>query len=85
MEEAEICNPLPAAAMVEGMLVIDQRLPYRERQKELERLSIIDALNETGGNITRAAVMMGMCRNGLKNKIKRFGIEIENHRQPQAR
>jgi hydrogenase-4 transcriptional activator len=85
LEEIGRCSPPPAAAIIEGMFVIDPRLPYSERQKELERLSIINALKETGGNITRAAAMMGICRNGLKNKIKRFGIKIENHRQPQAR
>ncbi len=71
-----ICAPLPAA--VEDRIMIDSNLPYCERQKELERLSIIRALNETGGNITQAAMRLRMCRNGLKNKIKRLGIEIKN-------
>src|SRR5262245_18908923 len=82
LEEIGVCAPPPAGAIGEGMCVIDQHMPYRERQKELEILYIISSLNETGGKITRAAVMMGMCRNTLKNKIKWFGIEMENHRQP---
>jgi len=76
LEEIGVCAPLPAAAIVEGRIVIDLHLPYRDRERELERLSIINALNETGGNIRQAAARLEMCRNGLKNKIKRFGIEM---------
>jgi transcriptional regulator with GAF, ATPase, and Fis domain len=64
----------PAARMVGGRIVIDARLSYREMQKELERLSIISALNGTSGNIRQAAAKLGMCRNSLRNKIKKFGI-----------
>jgi DNA-binding NtrC family response regulator len=81
--EAGICDPSTTAAMVDGKFVIDPILPYPERQNELERLSIIDALNQTGGNITHAAIIMGICRNYLKKRIKGFGIEMENHNQPQ--
>jgi len=82
---AGVCSTPPAAAMVEGKIVIDPRLPYHERKNELERLSIINALKETGGNITQAAARMEMCRNSLKNKIKRYGIEMENHSQRKPR
>lgn len=85
MGEIEDCATPPAAAIVEGRIMIALSLPYPEREKELERLSIIDSLNKTGGAISRAAVIMGMCRNTLKNKIKQYGIETENHRQPQTK
>jgi DNA-binding NtrC family response regulator len=77
LEEIGICASFPSASIVEGKIVIDLRLPYREREKELERLSIINVLNETGGNITQAAARLEMCRNGLKNKIKRLGSALE--------
>jgi transcriptional regulator with GAF, ATPase, and Fis domain len=46
---------------------------------ELERQSIIRALNETGDNITQAAKTLGMSCNGLKNRIERLEIKITNH------
>jgi hydrogenase-4 transcriptional activator len=85
LEEIGDYAPSPAAAIADGKIMIALSLPYPERQKELERLSIIDALNETGGNIMRTAVMMGVCRNNLKNKIEQYGIEKENHSQSQAK
>jgi transcriptional regulator with GAF, ATPase, and Fis domain len=63
-----------ATKIIDGGIVIDARLPYRERQKELEKLSVISALNETGGNIRQAAAKLGMCRNSLRHRIKKFGI-----------
>ncbi|HEV2667351.1 MAG TPA: sigma-54 dependent transcriptional regulator [Blastocatellia bacterium] len=74
-----ICAPPPAAAMVGDNFIIDAHLSYHERLEELERQSIIRALNETGDNITQAAKTLGMCRNGLKNGIERLGIKITNH------
>jgi len=74
-----ICAPPPAAALVGDNFIIDARLSYHERLEELERQSIIRALNETGDNITQAAKTLGMCRNGLKNGIERLGIKITNH------
>jgi hydrogenase-4 transcriptional activator len=64
----------PAARIVGGRIVIDARLSYREMQKELEKLSIISVLNDTGGNIRQAASKLGMCRNSLRGKIKKLGI-----------
>jgi hydrogenase-4 transcriptional activator len=78
LEEIKVCDSPSATKIVEGAIVIDARLSYRERQKELEKLSIISALNETGGNISRAAAKLGMCRNSLKNRIKKFGIDTKN-------
>jgi transcriptional regulator with GAF, ATPase, and Fis domain len=65
----------PEIKIVGGRIVIDARLSYRERQRELERLSILGALNDTGGNIRQAAAKLGMCRNSLRDKIKKLGID----------
>jgi hydrogenase-4 transcriptional activator len=73
-EEVGVSDSPPAARMVGGGIVIDARLSYRERQKALERLSIISALNDTGGNIRQAAAKLGMCRNSLRDKIKKLEI-----------
>jgi hydrogenase-4 transcriptional activator len=65
----------PTSAMVEDRIVIDSRLPYHRARSELERLFIINALRETGGNLSRAAARLGVSLHGLKKAIKRLGIE----------
>jgi DNA-binding NtrC family response regulator len=74
LEEVGVYASPPEIKIVGGRIVIDARLPYRERQRELERLSIISALNDTGGNIRQAAAKLGMCRNSLRDKIKKLGV-----------
>ena len=79
LKEIEGAAPPPSAVAVEDKFIIDARLSHHERLEELERQSIIRALNETGDNITQAAKTLGMSRNGLKNRIERLGIKITNH------
>jgi hydrogenase-4 transcriptional activator len=76
LEEVRVYASPPAIEIVEGRIVIDARLSYRERQRELERLSIVSALNDTGGNIRQSAAKLGMCRNSLRDKIKKLGIDV---------
>ena len=68
----------PAAALVEGKIVIDANLPYHEAKDELEKLSIIHALKQTGGNLRRAAARMQMSRFGLSKAMTRLGINVES-------
>jgi len=74
LEEIGVCAPPLAAAIVDGKIVIDRRFSYHERKNEPAKLSIIEALNETGGNLSRAAERMGMSIFGLRTAVKRFGI-----------
>jgi DNA-binding NtrC family response regulator len=67
-------QPAPAATIIEGRIVIDLHLPYHLMKDELERLAIINALEETGGNQRQAAAKMGISRSGLIKAIKKFGI-----------
>jgi transcriptional regulator with GAF, ATPase, and Fis domain len=76
LEEIGGCAPFPAAAVVQDRIVIDSRLPYLEARGELERLFIINALNETRGNLSRAAARMGVSLPGLRKAIKKLGIEV---------
>jgi two-component system, NtrC family, response regulator AtoC len=46
----------------------------RQATSELERDLIQKALDETGGNVTRAASLLGISRKGLQNKMKEFGL-----------
>jgi transcriptional regulator of acetoin/glycerol metabolism len=43
---------------------------------DLERLEIIKALEVCEANITHAALMLGVSRNTLYNRMKKYGIEV---------
>jgi hydrogenase-4 transcriptional activator len=81
LEEIGGCDPPSATALVEDKIVIDRRLPYHERKNELARLSVIEALNETGGNITQAAARLKIHRDGLRKMIERLKIEVIAHQR----
>lgn len=67
-------NAPPPAATVEDGILINLRLPYREAKDKLLRSQIEYALNETGVNLSQAAIMLGMSLHGLKKAIQRLGI-----------
>jgi DNA-binding NtrC family response regulator len=46
----------------------------RDQLEEMERQRIIGALEECGGNQTRAARMLGMSRKALINRLDRYNI-----------
>jgi len=79
LEEVGVCAQPLAAKTVEGGIMIDSRLPYSEARDELERLFIVNALNETSGNLSRAAARIGMSLYGLRKAVKRLEIERHNH------
>jgi transcriptional regulator with GAF, ATPase, and Fis domain len=80
LEEIEGCAQTPAEVIVEGKIMIDRRLTYRERKDELARLSIIEVLNETGGNLSRAATRLRIHRDSLRRMIDRLKIKIDKRR-----
>ena len=45
-----------------------------EAKRHLERECIVRALNETRGNITRAATLLGMKRPRLSQLVKQYGL-----------
>jgi DNA-binding NtrC family response regulator len=48
--------------------------PLAEARTEFEKAYIRRALDETGGNITRAAELLGLARENLSRKIKQLGL-----------
>ena len=44
--------------------------------EENERMLIEEALKKSGMNQTRAAELLGISRDAMKRKIKKFGVEI---------
>jgi DNA-binding NtrC family response regulator len=49
-------------------------LDFRTAKKEFERQFVEDTLDQTGGNVTRAAARLGMHRQSLQHKIKELGL-----------
>lgn len=49
-------------------------LPPSLNWEELERWAIEKAMKQTGGNVTQAATMMGLARDTLYSKMKKYGI-----------
>ncbi len=49
----------------------------REKLGRVERIEIMRIMEETGGNKTRAARALGLSRQGLKNKLIRYGWELD--------
>jgi DNA-binding NtrC family response regulator len=47
---------------------------FKEAKKEFERKYIERCLDQTGGNITQAATLLGMHRQSLQHKIKELGL-----------
>jgi len=61
VREPAVATPAPGGAM-------------REQIAELERQSIVDALDAEGGNQTRAAKRLGISRRALLYKLEKYGL-----------
>ncbi|MCA1817559.1 MAG: sigma-54 dependent transcriptional regulator [Acidobacteria bacterium] len=59
---------------VEGGLSVPFTADFREDRREFERRYITRCLEETGGNVTRAAAMLGMHRQSLQHKLRELGL-----------
>ena len=49
---------------------------YASIVNEIQKIVITKALEESNGNQVQAAKMLGMHRNSLSNKIKKFNIDV---------
>lgn len=47
---------------------------FKDAKREFERKYIERILNQSSGNITRAAALLGMHRQSLQHKIKELGL-----------
>ena len=64
----------PASTETEEFLPVPYLTDFREARKEFERAYIERVLNDTGGNVTRAAERVGMHRQSLQQKLKDLGL-----------
>jgi Nif-specific regulatory protein len=53
---------------------VDTEGSLKEKMRSVEKQFIIEALEETGGKITRAAELLAVTRQHLHNKIKQYGL-----------
>ncbi|ADZ89621.1 sigma-54-dependent transcriptional regulator [Marinomonas mediterranea] len=53
---------------------VSLELPLDEQVKQLEIKTIRRAMDETGGNKTQSAKMLGLSRQGLIKKLERYGL-----------
>lgn len=64
----------PGDAATEGGLNVPFTAEFREDRKEFERRYISRCLEHTGGNVTRAAEILGMHRQSLQHKLRQLGL-----------
>ena len=64
----------PIETPAEGGLSVPFTAEFREDRKEFERRYISRCLEHTGGNVTRAAEILGMHRQSLQHKLRQLGL-----------
>ncbi|MCA1591835.1 MAG: sigma-54 dependent transcriptional regulator [Acidobacteria bacterium] len=63
-----------ATAQDTGALAVPFTSDFREDRREFERRYIARCLEESGGNVTRAASILGMHRQSLQHKLRELGL-----------
>jgi DNA-binding NtrC family response regulator len=65
-----------SAAVVgnDGDLAVPFTADFRNDRREFERRYIARCLEESGGNVTRAAAVLGMHRQSLQHKLRELGL-----------
>src|SRR4051812_41455127 len=63
-----------SAAVNPGDLAVPFTTDFREDRREFERRYIARCLEETSGNVTRAAAILGMHRQSLQHKLRELGL-----------
>lgn len=72
IETALHAEPPPNADDIEG---INLDLPLREAREQFERIYLLQKLQETDGNVGKAAKLAGMERTHLYRKLRALGID----------
>jgi DNA-binding NtrC family response regulator len=57
-----------------GNLAVPYTSDFRDDRREFERRYIARCLEESGGNVTRAATVLGMHRQSLQHKLRELGL-----------
>jgi DNA-binding NtrC family response regulator len=67
-------KPQPAAPVEGDALSVPFTSDFREDRREFERRYIARCLEESGGNVTKAAAVLGMHRQSLQHKLRELGL-----------
>ena len=65
---------LVADESLNGGLIVPYTSDFRDDRREFERRYIARCLEEAGGNVTRAASVLGMHRQSLQHKLRELGL-----------
>ncbi len=76
LSEAPAERTIPASVEVaaNGNLLVPYTSDFRDDRREFERRYIARCLEESGGNVTRAAAVLGMHRQSLQHKLRELGL-----------
>jgi DNA-binding NtrC family response regulator len=64
----------PIEVAANGNLLVPYTNDFRDDRREFERRYIARCLEEAGGNVTRAASVLGMHRQSLQHKLRELGL-----------
>jgi DNA-binding NtrC family response regulator len=64
----------PSSSEEGNTLAVPFTADFREDRREFERRYIARCLEEAGGNVTRAATVLGMHRQSLQHKLRELGL-----------
>jgi DNA-binding NtrC family response regulator len=67
-------EPTTDANLPDSHLAVPFTSDFRSDRREFERRYITRCLEETGGNVTRAAAILGMHRQSLQHKLRELGL-----------
>jgi transcriptional regulator with AAA-type ATPase domain/tetratricopeptide (TPR) repeat protein len=73
---------LPEPRVVAGESTPAERAPLKEAVWSLEHQRLVEALDQEGGNLTRAAARLGIPRNTLRYRLQRHELKPEPHAAP---
>ncbi|WP_438969582.1 sigma-54-dependent transcriptional regulator [Methylophaga sp.] len=77
VEEIDKALLTEAEATSDGDEVINFELPLREAREQFERIYLLRKLQETEGNVGKAAKLAGMERTHLYRKLRSLGIDTK--------
>src|SRR5262245_210118 len=72
--DADVLGLAPARSVVAPA---DRPAVLEDAMRDVERAHLLDALEESGGNITRAAARLGIPRNTLRYRLDRHGLALD--------
>jgi DNA-binding NtrC family response regulator len=73
-EPAQRTPIAPVEVASNGNLLVPYTSDFRDDRREFERRYIARCLEEAGGNVTRAAAVLGMHRQSLQHKLRELGL-----------